>query len=90
MDTKTQSCTPVRNNPPPEPDSTHGLTQTLGEVRELRDELLSGDERSRAGLVLAQITLILQRLQHDIPSGSESFQSLLRVTDLAGREKVEV
>ena len=83
MDRKTHSCTPVRNNPPPEPDSTHGLTQTLGEVRELRDELLSGDERSRAGLVLAQITLILQRLQHDIPSDRENFRSLLRAAGLA-------
>ena len=73
-----------------EADSTHALAQTLGEVRELRDELLSGDERSRAGLVLSQITLILQRIQHDVPSGRENFTSLLCAAGLAERDEVEV
>ena len=68
----------------PEIDSTptDALTQTLAELRELRDELLRQDERSTDGLLLAQVGLVLERIQRDIPSGREAFIAVLRAARL--------
>ena len=63
----------------PEIDSTPAITQTLAEVRSLRDEALADDQSSRGGLALAQVSLILTRLTHNIPSGRADFESLIRV-----------
>ena len=52
------------------------LTDTLEEVRILRDKILIQDACSNAGLALAQIALILQRVECGISSGRESFHSL--------------
>lgn len=65
-----------------ETDSTRALTQTLKEVRGLRDELLRQDERSTDALLLAQVGLVLERIQRDIPSGREAFLAVLRAARL--------
>lgn len=61
---------------------TDALGQTLKELRELRDGMLHQDERSHAGLLLAQITLVLERIEHGIPSDREAFSAVLRAAEL--------
>ena len=73
---------------PTQQDRVAALALTLAEVRELRDESLRDNPGSRAGLALAQISLVLERIQRGIPSGRESFRSLLRAARLTEREKV--
>jgi len=66
--------------PVPQIDSTrtHALMQTLKELRELRDGYLRQDGGSSAGLLLAQITLVFERIQQGVPSGRETFTAALR------------
>ena len=69
---------------------TQSLQKTIETLRAVRDEYFLDNVNSSSGAVLGQVTLILQRLQHDIPSGRGSFHSLLRAARLAERETVEV
>ena len=68
----------------PEIDSsqTHAMTQSLDELRGLRDRVLREDEHSQAGLLLAQLVLILERIERGIPSGREAFLAVLRAAQL--------
>ena len=66
------------------------LVETIESAQALRDDLLRQDEHSGAYMILVQVTLILQRLQHGVPSSKESFNSLLGPVGLAERETVEV
>ena len=59
---------------------THALTQTLEELRELRDGMLREDEYSAAGPLLAQITLVFERIQRGVPSRRETFIAALRAS----------
>lgn len=67
----------------PEIDSTRtiALTQTFEELRRLRDEILTEDPSSPAGLALGQLSLILARLAHNIHSGRADFVSLIRACE---------
>ena len=58
------------------------LEATLAELKPLQDQLLAEDARSQAGILLAQITLILQRIQHGIPSNRDAFVSVLQAAQL--------
>ena len=69
-----------------EPITNEALGETLKAVRALQKQLLRDDPTSRAGLVLRQINLILDKIRHGIPSEQEYFNSLLRVAGLAERE----
>ena len=75
-------------------DCDAALRGTLEAALGLRNERLREDPESREGLLLGQVTLILQRLQHNVPSGRENFTSLLRAAGLAEekpvRERIEV
>lgn len=64
------------------------LAETLEAVRGLRDTHLQEDSNSHAGLLLGQIGLVLQRFQHGIPSGRETFGSLLRAAGLSEEKAV--
>ncbi len=70
--------------PLPKNDSsqTHAMTQSLDELRGLRDRVLREDEHSQAGLLLAQLTLIFERIDCGIPSGREAFVAILRAAQL--------
>ena len=63
-------------------ESIRALLGTLTEVRSLRDEFFLDDENSRPGLLLAQVTLILERIERGIPSGREAFIAILRASQL--------
>ncbi len=65
------------------------LGETIKEARAFRDDLLRRDEHSRASMVLVRVVVILQRLQHDIPSGRERFGSLLHAAGLAEERKID-
>ena len=91
MNLKTRNGSIVQSYITPDSGSTHfqnlfqqdcALTETVVAVRVVRDELLWKDQNSRAGLVLGQVGLVLQRLQHGIPSRRETFYSLLRAAGL--------
>ena len=72
-----KSYTKVRN------DATScALIETLEELQGLREEMLHQDECKAAGLLLAQIGLILERVDHGIPSTRETFCSILRAAEL--------
>ncbi len=64
------------------------LDQTLVNLRPLRDLLLADDDRSRASLVLSELTLFLQRIARGVPVTEGDFRSLLRAAGLA-EKKVE-
>lgn len=74
-------------------ESMRALLGALTEVRSLRDEFFLDDANSRPGLLLAQMTLILERIQHGIPCGKEPFLAVLRAAGLVeekpAREMVE-
>jgi len=61
---------------------THALAGTLEAVRGLRDEYFQHNPNSRPSLLLAQMTFILQRIDHGIPSGREAFLAILRAARL--------
>ncbi len=71
-----------------EPHTT--LKETLVELKNLRDQFLTEDSESQAGLLRPHLALIFQRLQHDIPSDRENFRSFLRAAGLGERKTVEV
>ena len=54
------------------------LNETLGKLRPLRDSLLAEDDRSRHGLFLAQVALLLTRVQHGLAAKREDFSSLIQ------------
>ena len=64
---------------------TRALAGTLEAVRVLRDEMLCEDEYSASSLLLAQLTFILERIEHGIPSGREAFLAVLRAAKLPKR-----
>ena len=55
------------------------LVETLSELRAVRDKILGEDPSSKGGLALAQLSLILTRFTHGIPSKRVDFESLLPV-----------
>ena len=66
----------------PSPSASDALRETLAEARSLLDEILEEDPYSPAGTILGQAILILDRLQHGIPSRRGTFTSLLRAAQL--------
>ena len=63
-------------------ESIQALLETLTEVHSLRDECFRDNLNSRSGLLLAQTTLILERIECGIPSGREAFVAILRAARL--------
>ncbi len=58
------------------------LAATLKAVRGLRDEFFIDDANLRSGLLLAQTTLIFERIERGIPSGRDAFDAILRAARL--------
>ena len=58
------------------------LSDTLKAVRGLRDEYFLNEADSRPGLLLAQVAFILERIEHGIPSGRETFLAVVRAARL--------